>query len=606
MRIVFLGVGAEQLPVEVLSGILKREGHQVGLVYNPSLFDDRFHMRVPGLSRFFEADRTLVEQAVALRPDVIAMSVLTCTYRWGREMAAAIKARTGARVIFGGVHPSAVPEAVIGEPVVDAICIGEGDVAFPEYLRALESGALDRPIGNIWHKREDGTVVKGTQTAFEQDLDSLPFPDKGLYEDEIRIQDRYLAMTGRGCPYRCTFCFNSFWAKLPSRSGVKGGRYVRQRSVENVIAELAYAKRRWGIREVAFEDDVFTVDKEWIQKFSEQYRREIGVPFKCLTHPKYVDADIVRWLKEAGCYLAKMGIQSLDDHYKYKQMKRYEKVGDVAWAIDAFNAAGIAVTGDHILDSPGEGIESQEAARLFYAAHTPSRIATYWMTYFPGLEMTEDALKRGDLTEEDVRRLTNGHVSNFNMSETKDPAMARALVDYAALFRMMPAIPAVVRPLVKSTWLSPLPVPAVGALANAVDVGTAVVTRHPDLSVFAKYYLHQMWRHAQRTLGLLEPIHLQAAETPLADSVSPVLAESPVLSDDIAADRKAAAPPDANSSVDSRPPGNEPLLYALGAPQRQPPSLQGRPVRLRKTGRTGNHRADVADPQANSSDSGRH
>ncbi|HYD47547.1 MAG TPA: radical SAM protein, partial [Terriglobales bacterium] len=458
MRVVFLGTGAEQLPVELLSAILKQHGHHVGLVFDGALFNDSYHLEMPWLANLFRSEESLIEDAVAMRPDVIAMSVLTNTYRWGLKMAAAIKARTGAKVLFGGVHPSAVPDAVIAEPTIDAICIGEGDFTLPAYLRALETDTLDTPIDNLWHKRADGTILKGRQSGFLQDLDSLPFPDKDLYADEIRIQDCYLTITGRGCPYRCTFCFNSFWANLPMRSGDKGGKYVRQRSVDNVIAELRHAKQRWGIRYVDLEDDILTVDKDWIRRFSEAYRQEIRLPFKCLTHPKYVDEDVVRWLKEAGCTWVQIGIQSIDDHYKYKELKRYEKVGDVAWAIDAFNKVGISAKGDHIFGNPGERLESQEVARHFYAAHTPARISTFWLTYFPGLEMTEAAVARGDLSSEDVARLARGEVAFFQKIDQKLPPLEqRALLNYKSLFKILPAVPRRWRDSVKAEWLTPIP-----------------------------------------------------------------------------------------------------------------------------------------------------
>jgi radical SAM superfamily enzyme YgiQ (UPF0313 family) len=499
MRIVFVGFAAEQIAVELLSALLKRDGHEVHLVYNASLFDDRFQMHVPLLAGLFGRDAAVVSEVAALEPDVVAMSVLTNTYPWCVELAREIRERTGCKIIFGGVHPSAVPDVVIEEDCVDAVCVGEGDRAFPEYARAVETDTLDSAIPNLWWKSPDGTVIKGPQAGFEQDLDSLPFIDKSLYEDEINIRDLYMTMTGRGCPYRCTFCFNNFWAKLPRRSGTKGGRYVRQRSVDNVIAELAAAKRRYGIRFVDFEDDVFTVDKAWVERFLDRYKREIKVPWMCLTHPKYVDSDIVRWMKEAGCTWVQIGIQSVDEHYKYKTMKRYEKLGDVADAIDAFMKAGIGVKGDHIFGSPGESVETQEAAREFYSAHTPARISTFWMTYYPGVEITAEALSRGDITERDVARFERGHVPAYHeFGAVRDPVELRSLANYEALFRAMPAMPQWLRERFRAEWLAPIPLSVLKPLSTAVDIAVGFAQRNPDHWLYAQYYLRQIRRHALR------------------------------------------------------------------------------------------------------------
>jgi anaerobic magnesium-protoporphyrin IX monomethyl ester cyclase len=519
MRVVFVGFGAEQLSIELLSAILKREGHDVRLVFDASLFDDRFQMNVPWLARLFGDKDRVVDEAVALRPDVIAMSVLTNTYRWCVDTAQRIKEQTGAKVIFGGVHPSAVPQVVIEEECVDAVCVGEGDDAFRDYLRALESGKLDRPIPNLWFKAAGGEVVRGVQAGFVQDLDSLPFPDKALYQDEFAIRDLYMTITGRGCPYRCTFCFNNFWAKLPQRSGTKGGRYVRQRSVDHVIAELLEAKRRWNIRFVDFEDDVFTVDKRWIQTFLDRYRREVKVPWMCLTHPKYVDADIVRWMKEAGCTWVQIGIQSVDEHYKHTSMKRYETAGQVADAIDAFMRVGIGVKGDHIFGSPREPEANQEAAREFYATHTPARISTFWMTYYPGVEMTDDALRRGDITPEDVARFERGHVPYYHEHRTvTDAAALRRMAEYEALFRMMPAIPSWMRQRLRPEWFRPLPKAALDALSLTSDLLLGIAQRNPDHLLYGKYYALQILRHLTRAKGTT-PAAI-AAPTPVAPAPS--------------------------------------------------------------------------------------
>ena len=500
MRIVFLGIGAEQIPVELLAAIAKRAGHEVHLAFTPALFDDRYQFHLPLLAHVFNENNALIERAVALRPDVIAMSVLTHTYQWGVQIATAIKARTGAKVIFGGVHPSAVPDVALAEPCVDAVCIGEGDRAFPAWLEALEQDEPDRAVVNIWSKRTDGSIVKGATAGFEQDLDSLPFPDKALYEEHFSMRDMYMTLTGRGCAFQCTFCFNNFWARLPSKNGVRGGKYVRQRSIDHVIAELRYARQRWDVRFIDFEDDIFTIDKAWLKGFLDRYKREIRVPWMCLSHVKYIDQDIIDWMADAGCTWVQIGIQSVDEHYKYKVMKRYEKTSDTAWAIDAFRKAGIGVKGDHIFGAAGEKADAQDAARLFYAKHTPSRISTFWMTYLPGVEVTQQALARGELTQADVDRINRGESSTFHQAgNVSTPELRRHLANYEALFHLMPMLPAQLRDKVKPEWFDRIPVGVLKSMAMATDLATALVQNNPEPMVYAKYYARHLsrgWRNA--------------------------------------------------------------------------------------------------------------
>jgi hypothetical protein len=131
------------------------------------------------------------------------------------------------------------------------------------------------------------------------ELDDYPFPDKELFfraEPELK-RNPYLIMTARGCPYSCTFCSNDMLHDLYREEKT----HVRRRSVDNVIAELLWARRFTSYRQVNFNDDVFTVGKPWLEEFVPKYREAIGVPYLCVTHPSAVTRDIVKLLQESGC-----------------------------------------------------------------------------------------------------------------------------------------------------------------------------------------------------------------------------------------------------------------------------------------------------------------
>ena len=97
--------------------------------------------------------------------------------------------------------------------------------------------------------------------------------------------------------------------------------------------ELLEAKRRYkNLKYIDFQDDVFTTSKEWLQEFLPRYKAEIGLPFQCLTHPKYMDDDIARWLKDAGCLWVQLGVQSMDEEFKNK-IKRFERSDHIKLAL---------------------------------------------------------------------------------------------------------------------------------------------------------------------------------------------------------------------------------------------------------------------------------
>ena len=514
MRITFVALGWERLGISLLSAIAKQHGHKTDLAFSPSLFNDRYNLNIPFLASLFD-DRKEVMAAIARQsPDALVFSPLTGTYQWTLSIAKEAKELfPGAKVIFGGVHASAVPDRVLSQPQVDYVCVGEGDVAFPAILNAIEEGGATAPIVNTRYKLPDGKIVKGTQVGFIEDLDSLPFFDKTLWEEHINIGDWYLTMASRGCPYRCTFCFNSYFAKLPEE---KAGRYVRQRSVGHVMRELHAAKRRYKLRFLEFEDDIFTVDKKWIREFLGRYKKEINIPFQCLTHPKYMDDDLARWLSEAGCQYVQMGIQSMDDEFKCRAIKRYERSDHIYKAMDVMRKYKIRPKVDHMFGLPGESLEAQEAARALYVKHPPYRIQTFWTNFLPGTELVRQGLEEGLVTPDEVERLNDGVDFDFYRDSAKvaDPQKRKKYKAYEALFKLIPVLPGFLRQKLGSKFFERLPASACSFVSFFADAFIGLAMRNPDHLLYAKHYLYHIARSCLKNVGIKMPPATRVTSVP--------------------------------------------------------------------------------------------
>ncbi|MFO0598883.1 MAG: radical SAM protein [Myxococcaceae bacterium] len=530
MRVAFVALGQEQLGTSMLSAVLREAGHETALVFTPALFNDRYYFDVPVLKDVFSRDDLLVDELAAADPDLIAFSVLTPTYQWSLELARKARARLGVPVIFGGVHPSAVPEVCLENECVDFVCVGEGEAALVSLCEALERGERRpaRPIPNLWWRGDGGALVKGPNAAFVQDLDAFPFADKELWEDHLHLADHYLIMTSRGCPYRCTFCFNNFFAKLPGKGG---GKYVRQRSVEHVMRELNDAKARWGLNYVDVEDDIFTVDKEWIAEFTRRYAKEIKAPFQCLSHPRFMDREIAQMLKDAGCVHVQIGVQSADEEYKRRELLRWEKEADLEKALEAMAAAKLNVKLDHILGLPNEPLGAQEKARALYAKYPPRRIQTFWLTYVPGIELTRRALETGVLTQDQVDLINRGQTRVFRHphleAERADAETVKAFYQRVdLLFRMMPLLPAPVRERLRAEHLPALPDRLANAALFALDAVNSFSRVDLETVLFARHYgrtalkqLPELWARvrgqtpAPRTPRVLLPTQRKRSTT---------------------------------------------------------------------------------------------
>lgn len=447
MHIVFASVGyGELLGVELLSALLRRAGHRTSLVYDPALFADRFALDLPPLARAFDRLDRVVEQILALRPDLLALSAMTPTYAWARTLARRVRARRPIPTVIGGTHASAVPAHVVAQPEFDWACQGEGEAALVALVEDLAHGGQGAGIPNLWRRHRGQPLPPPGQAPFVADLDALPLPDKDLYRPHMPRRGMYGIMTSRGCPYACTYCFNSQFRD----TGADGPRgYLRRRSVEGVLHELEHATVHHPFRYVEFHDDIFTTDRRWLRDFAPRYRKQIGAPFGCSSHARCLDDERVALLQQAGCVRVKMGVQSLDGpDYRRRVLKRTDTEQQVAAAIDTCRRRGLRIEVDQIIGLPGEAPHARQRALDFYRAHPPDRIGAYRYTWFPGTELTQRALDTGQLSDAAWRRILDGDSSAFFQPDPASGASARELAldqGYAAALDLLPKAPAALR-----------------------------------------------------------------------------------------------------------------------------------------------------------------
>lgn len=502
MHITFVGIGWEQLGVSLLSSLAKEQGHAVDLVFSVSLFNDRCHLTNDFLSSAFDDTKLVLKEIERRRPDVLVFSPISGTYRWMLHVAKESKRLLpNVKIIFGGVHSTAVPDRVFANPEIDYVCVGEGDIAFLDILKAIGQGGQKEPIVNTRFRLPDGKVIVGKQDGFIQDLDSLPIFDKTIWEDYMQYNETYITMGSRGCPNRCTFCFNNFFANLPegSRSG-----YVRYRSVDHLLYELKIAKKRYGFKLIEFFDDVFTLKKKWLKEFVYKYKKEIDIPYQIFTHIKCIDGEVAKWLSESGCRSAQIGVQSMDDEYKQRFLNRRETIYDVEKAIKVMNQYKVRPKFDHMFGLPLEPIEAQEKAKQFYSEYPPYRVQTYWVNLYPGTEMLSQCHKDGLITDKEIDRIEEGH--NFDTftrsNRLLDPEKLRTYKAYELIFKLMVNLPRSLRKKLNAQVVKKLPAGLSGALTFIVDLVCGLAKLDIDHTSYAKYYLYHMYRFVMNKLSI--------------------------------------------------------------------------------------------------------
>ena len=404
MHIAFVSSACETLAIEYLSAVLQHAGHRCSLCFDPQLFDDTFlHNRV--LKRRFDFSDDIVDELKTLAPDLIAFSVVSDNYPWAIHLADKIKRVLDVPIVFGGVHPSSVPEYVIEQPSVDYVVVGEGEGALVDLADNLNDTAACRKIPNIWTKKGK-EVIQNEVRPLVEDLDTLPQPDKEIFYDKLPyLQEGYITLTSRGCVNKCTFCNNSLYKNTIYRGK---GRFFRRRSPDNVLEELKNAKERYPYTAVHFWDEIFISDKKWLVPFLEGYKKEIDLPFTCCIHVNFIDEEVVSLLKDANCWQAIMGVQSLNEDLKKRILNRRETNQQVRRTIRLLKNAEILTICENMLALPTQTEEDLINMLRFYNETRPNRLSLYFIRYYPKTEIIHTALEHNILTAADVEDINRG------------------------------------------------------------------------------------------------------------------------------------------------------------------------------------------------------
>jgi radical SAM superfamily enzyme YgiQ (UPF0313 family) len=298
----------------------------------------------------------LAETVKRESPDVVAFSAKTGEHKYYIAANDLIKSLLPEVItVIGGPHATFFPD-IIKEHPFDALCIGEGDDAWPELLSAIEKGQPFDSIPNIVTKKNFSSESTKNIRPRRRSLDDLPFLDRELVYSSTRLIRFPMRsfMVSRGCPYKCTYCFNHQYNAL-----YKGkGPVVSRMSVERVIAELKELKSKYETQFIKFYDDIFLYkDDEWLDEFAERFPREIGVPFHCLMRANLLTEPILIKLKRAGLASISMSIESGNERVRNDILKREMSRSTMTEAFALCDKHGIPTFSNTIFAIPSTGIK---------------------------------------------------------------------------------------------------------------------------------------------------------------------------------------------------------------------------------------------------------
>ncbi len=397
----------------------------LGTSFDPTLFDKKIDSAV-------EAVRDA---------DIVGISVMSNDVPVARRLSRRLRSESRKVVIWGGVHPTVMPEECVDE--ADYVIRGEAEFSLSQLLDCIERGAdpLEADIPGLCTTRQGARAGQVLPPSRVDDLDTLPLPDIDLNtqfyipvdESDVRQitpeafresgfpKGTYAVMVSRGCPYACAYCINSFLNAL-----YKGAPPVRYRSPAAVIAELESAKARLGPQSVRIDDDAFmSMPISRMREFCELYKKHVHLPlynFGASLSPRDITEEKMEPLLDAGMVYMRLGVQSASESTRtmYNRRGSVEDMRQAVSVLDKFRARMEPPSYDVIVDNPWEtDVERARTVRFLAQLPKPFRLFIYSLTFFPGTPLYDKAVEEGLISdiERDVYYKSYSHVADTYLNE---------------------------------------------------------------------------------------------------------------------------------------------------------------------------------------------
>jgi radical SAM superfamily enzyme YgiQ (UPF0313 family) len=333
------------------------------------------HLRAHGYedtsfySGFFDSDDAIISGCEGAQ--VIGFSCTSPQMEHGLRLAQEVKSAKN-HVVFGGVHPSALPKETLRNKTIDAVVVGEGEEAVLDIVRGNRDPVVQKPL--------------------IQDLDSLAFPDRHLIRQERNIEEAYRdngvriasIFSSRGCPYRCAFCAShSVWT-----------RKCRFRSSANILEEFQQLVDEFQIDFVKFSDDTFTAKRDLVVDFCRQkLARGFQARWGCNVHVATLEEEMLSLMFQAGCRELWMGVESGSPRI-LKDMRKGITVEQIEWAFEITKRMGLFRRAYILLGMPNESYEDIQLTEDLIDRIKPDSVGFTILAPYPGTAFYNSVLHR--------------------------------------------------------------------------------------------------------------------------------------------------------------------------------------------------------------------
>jgi anaerobic magnesium-protoporphyrin IX monomethyl ester cyclase len=393
-----------------LAAYLKKDGHDVSVV--------------DGSIVSYEQLMPVVRQK---RPDIVGVSALTFLWKKAVSILNTVKEEFPKTfLIIGGPHPTYFPkQCFIDCPALDAVVMGEGEITFSELCRAIDTGKTLADIAGLAFRTKAGEIRINRPREPIRDLDELPLPARELVDlskyrpaiQQYKTTPVTNVMGARGCPFRCIFCMHVT------------GDGIRYRSPQNIINEIKYLIRRYGIKEISFWDDTLTVDKKRVFEMCRIIKQEkLSIIWSAQARVNTLDPEILKEMKSAGCWKIFVGVESLSQK-NLDVLKKGITTKEIFDSIRWMKEAGIEIEASFIFGIPGETYEDAKNDVREILKLGLDYMKCFPLTPLPGTEFYENIKLYGTMLTNNFDEFTENKVVFVPHTMTED--QVRDIINYA-------------------------------------------------------------------------------------------------------------------------------------------------------------------------------
>ncbi|MBF0625703.1 MAG: cobalamin-dependent protein [Magnetococcales bacterium] len=321
------------------------------------------------------------------QPDWVGLTCTTMNFPRTEALARDIKQRfPDLPIVVGGPHVTYTAATLLRDPQspFDVVVRGEAEDVIADLDLAL--------TGADWRERAarvpgvclriDGQVSLSPRTSLIADLNSLPRPARHLLPMERyrRYQPHTPVITSRGCPFTCHFC----------SAGQMQGSKFRFRSPDNILDEVEEIVDTYGFEVIHFSDDTFSYHRSRVLEICDRFlQRGITARWLCETRAETLTEAMLRRMKEAGCFLVTMGVESGCQKLN-ERMGRRSHIGHIRQVVDWCHRVGIESRTGFMIGLAGETRDTLDRCLEFALEIRPDHIAYSIMTPYPGTRIAED------------------------------------------------------------------------------------------------------------------------------------------------------------------------------------------------------------------------